>query len=150
MKSNFINRTGMGGGFNAADEIEKRLAAAGMLPHKKLPRSNLNRLLSGETFRNRVGFTGSKGKFEFTHDEPIVLKTLQRIADDFANKYIVLGDIWDIDGKRAYLDSLEKEGFLPTVAHSLVSKETSTSSPPESKPLARPMPTRVARPQFAN
>lgn len=74
-------------GLNAADEIEKRLAEANMLPHKKIPRSNLNRLLSAEAFRNRVGFSGSKGKFELTHDEPIVLRALGRIADDLANRY---------------------------------------------------------------
>lgn len=114
MKSNFINRTGMGGSLNIADEVERRLAEAGMLPRKKIPRSNLNRLLSGEAFRNRVGITSAKGKFEFTHDEPVVLRTLRRIADDFANRKRVLGDIWDIDGKRAYLDQLEQEGVLPT------------------------------------
>jgi hypothetical protein len=143
MKSNFISRTGMGGGFNAADEVEKRLAEAGMLPHKKIPRSNLNRLLSAEAFRNRVGFTAAKGKFEFTHDEPIVLRSLRRIADDLANRYVVLGDIWDIDAKRAYLDRLEGEGLLPMAAHSLASKQESKSA--EKPAVARP--TRVARPQ---
>jgi hypothetical protein len=143
MKSNFISRTGMGSGFNAADEIEKRLAEVGMLPHKKIPRSNLNRLLSAEAFRNRVGFTGSRGKFEFTHDEPIVLRALRRIADDLANRYVVLGDIWDIDGKRAYLDRLESEKILPTAANSLASKQ----EPSEQPAVVRPSPTRVARPQ---
>jgi hypothetical protein len=144
MKSNFVNRTGMGSGFNAADEIEKRLADTGMLPQRKIPRSNLNRLLSAEAFRNRVGFSGSKGKFEFTHDEPIVLRALRRIADDLANRYVVLGDIWDIDAKRVYLDRLEGEGILPTAANSLASKQ----EPSESKPaVVRPSPTRVARPQ---
>jgi hypothetical protein len=145
MKSNFISRTGMGGGSNAADEVERRLAEAGMLPHKKIPRSNLNRLLSAEAFRNRVGFTATKGKFEFTHDEPIVLRSLRRIADDLANRYVVLGDIWDIDAKRAYLDRLEGEGLLPTAAHSLASKQESKSSENPSIALVRP--TRVARPQ---
>jgi hypothetical protein len=143
MKSNFISRTGMGSSFNAADEIEKRLADANMLPHKKIPRSNLNRLLSAEAFRNRVGFTGSKGKFEFTHDEPIVLRALRRIADDLANRYLVLGDIWDVDGKRAYLDRLEGEKILPTAANSLASKQ----EPSERPAVVRPIPTRVARPQ---
>lgn len=143
MKSNFINRTGMGGGFNVADEIEKRLTDAGMLPRKKIPRSNVNRLLSAEAFRNRVGFTGAKGKFEFTHDEPVVLRALRRIAEDFANRHKVLGDIWDVDGKRAYLDQLEGEGLLPTAANSVASKQAS-------KPFERPVvarPTRIARPQ---
>ena len=143
MKSNFVNRTGRGGGFNAADEIEKRLASAKMLPRKKIPRSNLNRLLSTEAFRNRIGFTGAKGKFEFTHDEPIVLRALRRIADDLANRYIVLGDIWDIDAKRAYLDRLEGEGILPTAANSLISKQ----EPSEKPAVMRPSPSRVARPQ---
>ena len=35
MKSNFVNRTGMGGAFNVANEIEKRLSVAGMLPRKE-------------------------------------------------------------------------------------------------------------------
>ncbi|MET4803660.1 hypothetical protein [Bradyrhizobium sp. LB11.1] len=148
MKSNFIGRTGMGGGFNAADEVEKRLSEAGMLPHKKVPRSNLNRLLSAEAFRNRVGFSGARGKFEFTHDEPVVIRALRRIADDFANRHVVLGDIWDIDAKRAYLDRLETEGVLPTSANSLAAKQP----PSEQKPatVAKPTPTRVARPQARN
>jgi hypothetical protein len=145
MKSNFVSRTGMGGSFNAADEIEKRLAQANMLPQNKIPRSNLNRLLSAEAFRNRVGFTGSKGKFEFTHDEPIVLRALRRIADDLANKYVVLGDIWDVDAKRSYLDRLEGEGLLPTAANSLAAKQQ--QSPSEKPSLTRPGSTRVARPQ---
>lgn len=91
MKSNFISRTGMGGPFNVADEVERRLSAAGMLPRKKIPRSNMNRLFSGEPFRNRVGFAVNKGKLEFTHDEPIVLRALRRIAEDLSSKNVVLG-----------------------------------------------------------
>ncbi|WP_028350779.1 hypothetical protein [Bradyrhizobium murdochi] len=144
MKSNFISRTGMGTSFNVADEIEKRLGDAGMLPHKKIPRSNLNRLLSAEAFRNRVGFSGAKGKFEFTHDEPIVLRALRRIADDLANRYVVLGDIWDIDAKRSYLDRLEGEGLLPTAANSLASKQVAAENKPA---VVRPSPTRATRPQ---
>jgi hypothetical protein len=114
MKTNFIERTGLGGAFNVADEIEKRLSAAGKLPGKKIPRSTLNRLLSAEALRNRVGITVNKGKLEFTHQEPVVLAALQRIADDLALKKVVLGDIWDVDGKRGYLDQLETERILPT------------------------------------
>ncbi|MGY3487491.1 hypothetical protein ACVW1C_005374 [Bradyrhizobium sp. USDA 4011] len=144
MKSNFVNRTGMGGGFNVADEVERRLGEASMLPHKKIPRSNLNRLLSAEAFRNRVGFTGARGKFEFTHDEPVVLRALRRIADDLANRYVVLGDIWDVDAKRSYLDRLESEGLLPTAANSLASKQEPRQAT-ERPALTRP--TRVAKPQ---
>jgi hypothetical protein len=145
MKSNFINRTGMGGPFNVADEIEKRLTEAHMLPKKKIPRSNMNRLFSTDAFRNRVGFSVNKGKFEITHDEPIVLRALRRIADDLANKHIVLGDIWDVDGKRAYLDSLEKEKVLPTAEHALTRKE---DAPSRSKAASMaPIAPRPARPQ---
>lgn len=145
MKSNFINRTGKGGGFNVADEIEKRLSAAGMLPHKKIPRSTLNRLLSAEAFRNRVGFTVEKGHFSLTHQEPMVLRALRQIADDLANKRIVLGDIWDVDGKRAYLDQLESEKVLPTAAHALKTKESAASA--TSLSAVAGVPKRAQRPQ---
>lgn len=141
MKTNFIMRTGMGTGINVADEVEKRLANANLLPARyKIPRSTLNRLLSAEALRNRVGFSVSKGKFELTHDEQIVLNALHRISDDLARKRIVLGDIWDVDGKRAYLDQLENEGVLPSAAHAL--QKPSTKIPP--KPAAitpRPSPS---------
>ena len=67
----------------------------------------MNRLLSSETFRNRVGVTVTKGRFDITHQEDIVLGALRRIANDLAQRDVVLGDIWDIDGKRSYLDRLE-------------------------------------------
>ena len=133
MKANFVVRTGKGSGFNVADEIEKRLAAANMLPgRKKIPRSTLNRLLSAEAFRNRLGFSISKGRFVLTHEEPVVLAALQRVAGDLASKAIVLGDIWDVDGKRGYLDQLESEKLLPTAAQAL------------NKPKAAPASTKPA------
>ncbi|MBK1841293.1 hypothetical protein JHL17_28200 [Azospirillum sp. YIM B02556] len=120
MKANFVNRTGKGNAVSVADEVEQRLVAANMAPkHRKLPRSTMNRLLSSEAFRNRVGFSVSRGKFEYTHQEDVVLRALQRIANDLARRETVLGDIWDVDGKRAYLDKLEADGLLPTVKDSL-------------------------------
>jgi hypothetical protein len=120
MKANFVNRTGRGGAINVAEEVEQRLTGCGFtLGEKKLPRSTMNRLLSSEAFRNRVGFSISKGRFVFTHQDGIVLKALQRIANDLAGKVVVLGDIWDVDGKRAYLDRLEQEGLLPTAADTI-------------------------------
>jgi len=144
MKTNFIERTGRGGAFNVADEIEKRLSAAGKLPAKKIPRSTLNRLLSAEAFRNRVGITVNKGKLEFTHQEPVVLAALERIADDLALKKVVLGDIWDVDGKRSYLDQLETERILPSALHALPKSKNDYSEskkaphlPPAPKPRRR-------------
>lgn len=119
MTANFVERTGQSAGTNVADEIEKRLAAAGMLPSKKIPWSTANRLLSSEGLRNRVGISVSKGKFRFTHDESVVLPALRRIADDLAKKNVVLGDLWKTTGKQDYLDSLESEGLLPTAADAL-------------------------------
>ena len=95
MKSTFVARTGKGGGPSVADEIEKRLADANLLPsRRKIPRSTLNRLLSAEPFRQRVGISMKGGRFEFTHDETISLAALARIANDLASRNIVLGDIW--------------------------------------------------------
>jgi hypothetical protein len=135
MKANFIARTGKGSAISVADEVEKRLSAAAMLPgRRKIPRSTMNRLLSSEAFRNRVGFSVSRGRFEFTHDQGKVLRALQRIADDLAHKKLVLGDIWDVDGKRAYLDGLESEHLLPTAADTL------------KKPAPAPKPTTPTKP----
>nr|WP_319947943.1 hypothetical protein [uncultured Shimia sp.] len=67
MKDNFVQRTGQGGGFNVADEIEKRLSLAELLPTtRQIPRSTMNRLLSAEGFRNRLGFSVKK-KSSSTH-----------------------------------------------------------------------------------
>lgn len=129
MKATFVARTGQGNGISVADEIEKRLKEANLLPgDKKIPRSTLNRLLSAEPFRNRLGFSVSKGRFEITHEEGVVLGAMARVAGDLANKRLVLGDIWDVDGKRKYLDGLEREGVLPSARHALSGRSTSTTT----------------------
>lgn len=70
MTSTFVNRTGKGNGPSVADEIEKRLADANLLPsRRRLPRSTLNRLLSSEPFRQRVGISMKGGRFQYTLDE---------------------------------------------------------------------------------
>jgi hypothetical protein len=106
----------------------------------------MNRLLSAEPFRNRLGFTMNKGRFEFTHDESVSLGALARVADDLANRRLVLGDIWDVDGKRTYLDGLEQAGVLPNAQHTL-SKAKPAASPAKAKrqkPTAMPTPTQRA------
>lgn len=120
MKTTFVNRTGKGGKLNVADEIEERLKAAGLLPKgKRIPRSNLNRLLSAEAFRNRVGISTPKGRFQFIRTEDVALKALARIANDLAHRRITLDDVWDVDRKSQYLDKLESEGVLPTAADAI-------------------------------
>lgn len=142
MKATFVGRTGQGGGVNVADEIEKLLKEAGKLPKKKIPRSTMNRLLSAEPFRNRLGFSVSKGRFEFTHDEATSVEAMARVANDLSEKKLVLGQIWDVDGKRAYLDGLEREGVLPTAHHSLPAKVSGAKSTASKvKPGKPPKPT---------
>lgn len=141
MKANFVARTGQGSGKSVADEIEKRLTDANLLPaRRRIPRSTMNRLLSAEPFRNRIGITMAQGRFEYTHDEDVVLHALARVAADLANRDLVLGDIWDVDGKRGYLDKLELEGVLPSAQHALALKRTGAGTP------SRPRPAKPSKP----
>lgn len=144
MKDNFVARSGKEVGFNVADEIEKRLAEADLLPTKKIPRSNLRRLLSAEAIRNRVGFSAKNKTFKFTHDPEVAIKTLARIADDFANARVVLGDIWDNEGKLAYLEKLDSNNILPKEGDLIKDgvepkkpKGKSTGSKPKPRPTKR-------------
>jgi hypothetical protein len=144
MKATFVARTGKGTGISVADEIERRLADANLLPaRRKIPRSTMNRLLSAEVFRNRLGFSVNKGRFEFTHNEDVALSAMARVADDLASRRLVLGDIWDVDGKRRYLDSLERERILPTAQHTLtdLKSESTSAKPLRIRPTAPPKPS---------
>jgi len=146
MKTTFVNRTGKGGKLNLADEIEERLASAGKLPSKrKIPRSNLNRLLSAEAFRNRVGISAAKGKFEFTRNEDVVLAALARIADDLAQRRVTLDDVWDVDRKSEYLDRLESEGILPTAADALKKSSKKSGKGKEKPPAKKPPASKPTR-----
>lgn len=139
MKNNFVIRTGKGTGVNIADEIEKQLTSAKLLPSRKIPRSNLSRLLSAEAIRNRVGFSIRRGKFEYLRNEEKVKAALARIARDLAERTIVLSDIWDTDSKLAYIDQLDKEGALPTVTDVLPTPKQ-PKQPPKPKPTPAPRP----------
>lgn len=128
MKTIFVARTGKGGGLNVADEIERRLREAGKLPRRKIPRSTLNRLLSSETYRNRLGFSVTRGRFELTHSEEAALTAMARVASDLAAGEKTLNDVWDVDGKRGYLDELEREGVLPTAVDALSKSKSGRGS----------------------
>ncbi|MCK3775238.1 hypothetical protein MZK49_00670 [Ensifer sesbaniae] len=147
MKANFVARTGKASGLHVADEIERRLAEARIWDRRrKIPRSNMNRLLSSEAYRNRLGFSLARGQFEYTHEKDAVLKALLRVAEDLSSKKIVLGDIWDVAGKRSYLDQLDREGLLPTAAQ-LKAKETSSAVNVKQQPVSPPTkPTPLPRP----
>lgn len=145
MKANFVGRTGKGSGNSVADEVEARLEQANLLPtRRKIPRSTMNRLLSAEPYRNRLGFSVKNKRFQFTHEEGVVLSALARIADDMANRRLVLGNIWDVDGKTAYLDKLEEEGVLPSDAQALGTPKSGgkpKAKAPSPKPSPAPKPT---------
>jgi hypothetical protein len=136
-KSNFERRTGKNTRINVAEEIEKLLHAKELLkPVQKIPRSNMNRLLSAEQFRNRVGIAIEGNRLKFTHSESKVLAALQQIAKDLISKEITLDDIWDNDDKRAYLNKLDKKKTLPTIDDALPSRkavktETFEADPPQ-------------------
>ncbi|MEQ8602019.1 MAG: hypothetical protein RIB45_01775 [Marivibrio sp.] len=134
-KANFVKRTGKRNRINVAEEIERKLREGGCLaPTARLPRSNLNRLLSAENFRNRVGVSVVKNHLQYTHDENIVLKGLARIANDLITKKIVLDDIWSNTDKRSYLDALEKEGLLPSATDALPKAKDFKGAKPQPKP----------------
>lgn len=152
MKNNFVIRTGKGSGLHVADEIEKRLKASEMLPSRKIPRSNMNRLLSSEALRNRLGISVRKGKLDFIREEQATLRALSRVAADLANRVITLDDIWDTESKLRYIDKLDREGVLPTVAGrpEPAPKTTSvpTSSTPPKSTVTKPTPWPHLIPQF--
>lgn len=148
MKANFVSRTGKGTGVHVADEIEKQLVDAKLWDsNRKIPRSNMNRLFSSEAYRNRLGFSIAKGHLEYTREKSVVIKALNRVADDMVRKNIVLSDIWDVGGKRGYLDKLDREGVLPTAAHILTKSEPDLNSvkPIKTKPSS-PKPSPAPKP----
>lgn len=148
MKNNFVIRTGKGGGLHVADEIEARLKSAKMLPGRKIPRSNMNRLLSSETLRNRLGISVRKGKLEFIREEQATLRALQRVATDLATRTVTLDNIWDTESKLEYIDGLDREGVLPTIAPkpkspsipTLAPAATAAAPPKPSPPKPSPWP----------
>ncbi len=112
-KTNFLERTGRNNRINVAERIENLLADAHRLPDRRIPRSNVNRLLSSEAYRTRLGISVRGNEFRVTHEPDAVLNALERLADDFANGRVTLNDVWDHQGKRTYLDELARAGLLP-------------------------------------
>jgi len=134
-KSNFERRTGKKTKVNVAEEIENLLKENGTLDgnKKKLPRSNLNRLLSNEAFRNRVGISIKNNRLVFTHDKSKVFTALTRIANDLISGTLVLEGIWNENGKITYLDSLDNNGILPSADDLLPGQESHKVSKIKSK-----------------
>ncbi|MBC8288405.1 MAG: hypothetical protein H8E42_13110 [Nitrospinae bacterium] len=136
-KSYFEKRTGKRTKINVAEEIEKILHGAKRLtPEQRIPRSNLNRLLSAEQFRNRAGVAVDGNKLKFTHEESKVIDALARIALDLISRKKTLDDIWDNNAKRKYLNELDQEDILPkaTDALSVIVDAKSSVMPTPSDP----------------
>jgi hypothetical protein len=136
-KDNFIARTGKRKGRNVAEGVEKKLLAAGYVDTEgEIPRSNLNRLLSSEEFRNLVGISLHNGQLFFTVDPEKALSALHRISDDLITKRVVLGDLWNNEGKRSYLTELRGKGVLPSPSDELsVPVAFGDASPPRRRVL---------------
>src|ERR1700730_12380108 len=112
----FLQRTGRAG-LGLGETIEKVLKAEQLIPQEiSLPWSNLERLLSSEPIRKRAGVSFSGGALTYLTDKKQNMQTLKRIADDLNTREIVLGDLWNNEGKRRYLDRLKSEGFAIYVA----------------------------------
>jgi hypothetical protein len=150
-KSNFVNRTGKHQALNVAEAIEGGLVTAGAEVLKgTIPRSNMNRLFSGESTRNRVGLTVKGNQICFTHEPAAVLETLRRIADDLVSKDVVLSDLWDNAAKHRYIDRLDQAGLLPAKAALLSSPmpfEAGTSKAYHKAATANAKAARLPRPQ---
>ena len=72
-----------------------------------------------------------------------VLDALGRIANDLIKKEIVLGDIWDNEDKKDYLDLLDAEGVLPKATDSL----TTNKNLKNLKPVTKPSPGKDDKPE---
>ncbi len=141
-KLNFVERTGQGSGVNVAAEVERFLADDGRLPEGNIPWSTLTRLLSSEEFRNRVGISTAGRKFQITHDRQAVTDSLNRIASDLASQKVTLGDLWNNEGKRAYLNALQDDGVLPVETEKLPA-----AIDPATSPIANVRRVTVGRPK---
>ncbi len=116
-KSFFLQRTGRAS-LGLGETIEKVLKAEQLISEETtLPWSNLERLLSSEPIRKRAGISFSGGILTYLTDKQKNMQTLKRIADDLSSRKIVLGDLWNNEGKRRYLDRLKNDGLAIDVAH---------------------------------
>jgi hypothetical protein len=118
------------------------LAEADRLPDGNIPWSTLTRLLSSEEFRNRTGISTAGRRFRLTHDHGAVTDALHRIASDLANQVVTLGDLWNNEGKRSYLSSLQDEGILPAENERLAEPVDAVGAPRNPRrnpPPARPL-----------
>jgi hypothetical protein len=113
-KSFFLQRTGKDS-VGLGQSIERALKAESLIPENlELPWSNLERLLSSEKQRKRVGISFAGGAITYLTNKNENLQTLQRIAQDLTkpkNQRLMLGDLWNNAAKDRYIDGLKVSGF---------------------------------------
>jgi hypothetical protein len=114
-KARFVERTGKTTKINLPGIIEDKLRAENLIEVSlKFKYTNLERLLSSEEFRSRVGISVKNREVIFIRDVGKSLAALVRIVEDLASGTLNLNHLLVNDNKRKYLNALEKEGALPT------------------------------------
>lgn len=115
-KQNFQVRTGKHTKLNLASEVEAVFQDLGQFSNTdQIKRSVLNRLLSAEVYRARVGLRVKNNQLFYTHSAASVLNALSTILKDMSEGDLTLAKVWSEDEKLSYLNKLDKEGKLPSV-----------------------------------
>lgn len=113
-KHNFRKRTGKEKP-HVGHAVRDLLLENGLLQTKdKVKTSSIDKVLSTESLRNRVGISYKDGILYFTHEEKEVLKTLLKIAKDTEHGNLTLTKLLKAKDKTRYINDLEKGGFLPS------------------------------------
>jgi len=119
-KSYFVERTGKSKKIDLPGIIEEKLRSENLISKStKVKHTNVDRLLSSEEFRSRVGISVKGNKVVFIRDIDKSLNALVRIVNDLASGTLNLNHLLRNDNKRKYLNALETEGVLPTVHNQL-------------------------------
>jgi len=144
-KARFVERTGKTTKLNLPGMIQDKLRSEGFIDEKlRFKHTNLERLLSSEEFRSRVGISAKDREVVFIRDVGKSLAALVRVVDDLASGKLNLNHLLVNDEKRKYLNALEKEGVLPTAHDELentIDFKTGKIIPtPDDKPSPTPPP----------
>lgn len=122
-KVHFVDRTGKSTKIDLPGIIEGKLKKEGLIPDNiKVKHTNVDRLLSSEEFRSRVGISAKGNKVEFIRDINKSLSALARIVNDLDSGNLNLNHLLRNDKKREYLNNLEAEGALPTAHDQLTTR----------------------------
>ena len=144
-KARFVERTGKSTKLNLPGIIEEKLRSGELIDENlKFKHTNLERLLSSEEFRSRVGISARTREIVFIRDVEKSLAALVRVVEDLAAGTLNLNHLLVNKKKRKYLNDLEKEGVLPTAHDELENtidfKTGEIILAPEYKPLPTPRP----------